>query len=391
MKIRVPDYFKEFKCIASECEDTCCAGWEIVIDDETYSKYKRVDGDFGKRLRNKIVRRDGEKIFALKGKDCEFLNESKMCDIYTELGADSLCYTCRQYPRYTEEFGGLREIGISLSCPEAARIILIDSKKVEFEVSEIQEEITSYNDINAMLFINLLQSRKIAFDILQKRDVALEYRVGLILKFISEVQAVIDKNNMQGIKAVNEKYINNDVKNEVFNSLDKYKDKDKGSIKYHNIHEFFKVFKELRHITPDDPLGLDKVLSCFGKCDSDIENYLDKHKQFDQYYKENMYKFENLLVYFIYRYFMKAVFDYDLSAKVKTAVVSYIMIKELFLFRWIESGKLTDEDAVDIMHMYSKDVEHLEENIEKLAELFETNNVFNLDGLFSILIGTGGR
>jgi lysine-N-methylase len=384
MKIRVPDYFKEFKCIASECEDTCCAGWEIVIDDETYNKYKRVDGEFGKRLRDKIVHLDGENIFVLKGKDCEFLNESKMCDIYTELGADSLCYTCKQYPRYTEEFGGLREIGLSLSCPEAARIILRDCKKVEFQVSEIQEEITSYNDINAILFINLLQSRKIVFDILQKRDVVLECRVALILKFISEVQSVIDENNMQGIEAVNEKYLNNDVKNEVINSLNEYKDN--GSIKYHNIYEFFKVFKELRHITPNDPLGLDKVLSCFWKCDSDIGVYLDKHKQFDQYYEDNIYKFENLLVYFIYRYFMKAVFDYDVSAKVKTTVVSYLMIKELFLFRWIESGKFTDEDAVDIMHMYSKDVEHLEENIEKLAEIFETNNVFNLDGFFSILM-----
>jgi len=52
----------------------------------------------------------------------------------------------------------------------------------------------------------------------------------------------------------------------------------------------------------------------------------------------------------------------------------------------MESGKLSDEDTVDIAHMYSKDVEHLEENIEKLAEVFETNNVFNLDGFLSILM-----
>lgn len=76
MKIRVPDYFNKFKCIASECEDTCCAGWEIVIDNETYKKYQRIDGEFGKRLRDKIVHSDGENIFVLKGNDCEFLNES---------------------------------------------------------------------------------------------------------------------------------------------------------------------------------------------------------------------------------------------------------------------------------------------------------------------------
>ena len=54
MKTRVPDYFKQFKCIASECEDTCCAGWEIVIDDETYDMYKSVEGPFGERLKSEI-------------------------------------------------------------------------------------------------------------------------------------------------------------------------------------------------------------------------------------------------------------------------------------------------------------------------------------------------
>ena len=54
MKTRVPDYFKQFKCIASECEDTCCAGWEIVIDDDTYDMYKSVEGKFGERLKKEI-------------------------------------------------------------------------------------------------------------------------------------------------------------------------------------------------------------------------------------------------------------------------------------------------------------------------------------------------
>jgi lysine-N-methylase len=159
MKIRVPKYFKDFKCIASECEDTCCAGWGIVIDDETYKKYQKVEGDFGDRLRSEIVHDGGENIFVLKGNDCPFLNENKLCDIYNEVGEDALCYTCKQYPRYMEEFGGLREIGISLSCPEAARIILRDSKKAEFELNENEEEVNSYNDINAKLYIELMQCR----------------------------------------------------------------------------------------------------------------------------------------------------------------------------------------------------------------------------------------
>ncbi len=257
-------------------------------------------------------------------------------------------------------------------------------KKVEFEVSEIEEDITSYNDIDAMLFIYLLQCRTIVINILQNRDIKLEHRASLVLKFADEVQKTIDEDNIQGIKVVMGKYFNNDYVKGVINSLDKYKGK--GNVKYHNLQEFFKVFKELKHLNPNDPLGLDNVLRCFWNSDSDEEVYLDKHKQFNEYYEDKMYKFENLLVYFIFRYFMKAVFDYDVVAKVNTAVVSYLMIKELFVFRWIENGEFTDEDAVDIMHMYSKDIEQLEENIENLSQLFKTNEVFKLDELLSVLM-----
>ncbi len=202
MKLRVPDYLKEFKCIASQCEDTCCAGWEVVIDEDSYKKYKKAKGEFGKRLRSEIIHREGENIFTLKGDNCAFLNENKMCDLYTELGEESLCYTCKMYPRHIEEFGNLREIGISLSCPEAARLILKNNKKVGFEVSEIQEEITSYNDIDALLFINLLQCRKVIFHILQNPSIKLEHRISLVLKFTNEVQEGIDEDNLMGIRTL---------------------------------------------------------------------------------------------------------------------------------------------------------------------------------------------
>lgn len=384
MKIRVPEYFKDFKCIASECEDTCCAGWGIVIDDETYQKYQKVEGAFGDRLRTEIVHDGGENIFVLKGNDCPFLDENKLCDIYKNVGEDGLCYTCKQYPRYTEEFGSLREVGISLSCPEAARIILRDSKKATFELSENDEEVNRYNDINAMLYIELMQCRKIIFDILQNRNIDLNIRASIILAFTKEIQDKIDESEISKIKSVREKYSSESSVKVFISSLDNYKDKE--AVKYNNMHECFNVFKNLKHITPNDPLGLDDAIRYFWQNEEDKEIYLFKHKSFNKYYEESMYKFEHILVYFIFRYFMKAVFDYDISAKVKTAIVSYLMIKELCIVRFTEEGELTDADIVDIAHMYSKDIEHLEENIESLAEIFETNEVFNVEEIIKVLM-----
>lgn len=384
MKIRVPEYFKDFKCIASKCEDTCCAGWGIVIDDATYARYKNVQGEFGDRLRSEIVHEAGENIFVLKGNNCPFLNEEKTCDIYINIGEENLCYTCQQYPRYTEEFGSLREIGISLSCPEAARIMLNNSKKVEFELSENNEVVSSYNDINAQLFIELLQSRKIIMDIIQDRTIDLRKRAALALLFVDEIQEKIDESEIKEIKSVREKYLDKGFLEELINELEEYKDNE--GAKYDNMHEYFKVFKDLKHITPDDPLGLNDALRYFWQTDEDEELYIIKHRQFEEYYNDKLYKFENILVYFIFRYFMKAVFDYDVLAKIKTALVSYMLIRELAVVRYIENNEFTDEDIVDIAHTYSKDIEHLEENIEALAELFETNDVFDIEEMVIALM-----
>lgn len=384
MKIRVPEYFKDFKCIASKCEDTCCAGWGIVIDDVTYDRYKNVQGKFGERLRSEIVHEAGENIFVLKGNNCPFLNKEKTCDIYINIGEENLCYTCQQYPRYTEEFGSLREIGISLSCPEAARIMLNNDKKVTFELSENEEVVSSYNDINAQLFIELLQSRNIVMDMLQDRDIDLRKRVALVLLFVDEIQEKIDESEIKEIKYVREKYSDKFFLEELLEKLEEYKDNE--GIKYDNIQEYFNVFRDLKHITPNDPLGLNDVVRYFWQADEDEELYILKHKQFVEYYEDKIYKFENILVYFVFRYFMKAVFDYDALAKIKTAIISYMMIRELAVVRYIENNEFTDEDMVDIAHTYSKDIEHLEENIEALAELFETNEVFDIEEMVMALM-----
>lgn len=384
MKIRVPEYFKDFKCIASKCEDTCCAGWGIVIDDVTYDRYKNVQGKFGERLRSEIVHEAGENIFVLKGNNCPFLNKEKTCDIYINIGEENLCYTCQQYPRYTEEFGSLREIGISLSCPEAARIMLNNDKKVTFELSENEEVVSSYNDINAQLFIELLQSRNIVMDMLQDRDIDLRKRVALALLFVDEIQEKIDESEIKEIKSVREKYSDKLFLEELLEKLEEYKDNE--GIKYDNIQEYFNVFRDLKHITPNDPLGLNDALRYFWQADEDEELYILKHKQFVEYYEDKIYKFENILVYFVFRYFMKAVFDYDALAKIKTAIISYMMIRELAVVRYIENNEFTDEDMVDIAHTYSKDIEHLEENIEALAEIFETNEVFDIEEMVMALM-----
>ena len=385
MKTRTPDYFKEFKCIDSECEDTCCAGWEIVIDDETYEYYNSVHGEFGERLKKEIVKdEDDENIFVLKGDRCAFLNEKDMCDIYTELGEKHLCYTCKEYPRYTEEFGNIREVGLSFSCPEAARIILRNSKITSFEVSEDDDMFPAYNDISYDIFMQLLASRKYIMSVLQDRSIDLNTRLSIILSFTEEIQDKIDEDRVDEIKNVRKKYSDENFIKDYINSLEEFKNEEK--IKYDNIKKYFEVFKGIDHINEMCPQVLDETMNYFYNENADCEFYVDKHREFNSYYVDKLYEYEHLMVYFIFRYFMKAVYDYDVSEKVKFAVVSLIMIKELDVVRWMKNDKnFSMNDQVDVIKMYSKDIEHSEENVESLYEIFETNEIFSFYNLLLMI------
>ena len=56
MKILQPFYYENFKCIGGKCENTCCSGWQIHIDKKSFEKYKKIKGDFGKKVSSNIKR-----------------------------------------------------------------------------------------------------------------------------------------------------------------------------------------------------------------------------------------------------------------------------------------------------------------------------------------------
>ena len=54
MRYLKPDFYDEFSCLAGACPKTCCAGWQIVIDETSLDKYEGLSGPFGNRIRNSI-------------------------------------------------------------------------------------------------------------------------------------------------------------------------------------------------------------------------------------------------------------------------------------------------------------------------------------------------
>lgn len=170
MRYLKPHYYDKFVCTAGDCPDSCCAGWQIMIDETSLERYGNEKSEFGTRLRNSIDW--DEECFYQNNRRCAFLNEENLCDLYKALGPDSLCDTCRMYPRHTEEYEGLRELSLSLSCPEAARIILSCKEPVRFleEGDDLEDD---FEEFDFMMFSQLEDTRDVLFSILQDRSLPL--------------------------------------------------------------------------------------------------------------------------------------------------------------------------------------------------------------------------
>ncbi len=121
MKLLAPKYYKDFKCISDRCTHSCCIGWEIDVDPDTAKLYTKLSHPYAKVVRDSIE--DGH--FKLcPDERCPHLDKNGLCRIILELGEDHLCDICREHPRFYNYSKYGKEVGLGLSCEEAARIIL---------------------------------------------------------------------------------------------------------------------------------------------------------------------------------------------------------------------------------------------------------------------------
>ena len=120
-------------------------------------------------------------------------------------GEGGFCKTCREYPRHTEEFEGVREITLSISCPEVARILMNRMEPVRF-LSEEKEGDEEFGDFDPFLYSILEDARKEMISILQNRNLAVIDRILLVLGMAHDMQGRMNRQEMFACTDVITKY-----------------------------------------------------------------------------------------------------------------------------------------------------------------------------------------
>ncbi len=127
-----PHYADRFRCIGPACEESCCQGWGMYVDKATYKKYCATPSLRQATAEHIEINREARDNFQYArikfpadGR-CPFLADDNLCSLQKEHGGEFLSQTCARYPRALVRFDGRMQRALYLSCPEAARIVLLN-------------------------------------------------------------------------------------------------------------------------------------------------------------------------------------------------------------------------------------------------------------------------
>jgi len=203
-KVITTNYLSRFICLGGACEDHCCKEWRIFVDKSHYKKIKKLmSEDSGERQmfkdsfklvlgENSSSDSYAQIAFDERTNCCSFLTDDALCGLQNCYGDGVLPNVCSVYPRY-QLFNGKRiEIYGTLSCPEIARLCLLqgDAMYMIEEKSSLNQLFKSVISTEHSFYLNYLNEvRTVMVDLLNPVTYSINQRLFLTVFFAMRTES----------------------------------------------------------------------------------------------------------------------------------------------------------------------------------------------------------
>ena len=313
MQIRYPKYYKTFQCIASACPDSCCKEWEVLVDEASAARYRSMKGPLGDDLRRHLYEdEEGDWYLRITDGRCPMWRDDGLCRIHSEQGHEALCQTCRDFPRLKHDYGNFVELGLELSCPEAARIIFSEPLPWVEEEAPGEEE-PEYDPADMEI---LLQTRKRILEILEDKTYSVRESLTLALLYGYRAQDALDGGETAEFDPEAELAFGASVAKAV------------------DVAALTDFYLELEILTE--------------QWDRRLRNP-EGAGAWDE-------KLRTLARYGVERYWLQAISDFDLVGRVKMIIASCLLVRHL------------GGDLVQTAQLYAKEIENNAENVDAILD-----------------------
>ena len=357
MLVTKPMYYDRFACLAGVCPDTCCASWQVVIDPESLAFYQSLGGELGAQVREAIEEIEGEPCFRLRDGKCALLTPEGLCPIQRDCGHERLCAICRSFPRFSTEIGARRELGLSLSCPEAARLILGSDAPLTLCTEQTAEPMTDRHELSPELVLALGALRGDCLAVAQDRATPFSQRCIRVLRLCAAAAEPARKRRDRAIlPAIEAAKLQADAPAQAAGC--------DGTA--HFYRALRRALEALETLQPDFRARLLRAL------DAPTEGS----------WPEPVTLWEQLLCYSLYKYLPRAAFDRAIWPAAVFCLCLPLLLRQLLC-----AGD--GQDPLPLCWRLSRELEHSEENMAALLRAF-SRRAFRPAALTSILAAIPG-
>ena len=336
MKLGYPSFYKEFRCTAGACPDSCCKDWDVEVDAESEARYRSLNTELGALLRQHLYEEEGHTYLAFPKGRCPVQRGDGLCRLQAELGESALCATCREFPRIVQDYGDFQEHLLELSCPEAARLLL---EQTHLTLVEEEAPGTDQGDYDREALDILRRRRPQLMAMLENGACPVNQRLALLLLWGYQLQGEVD-----GAEPMD-----------------------------FDMEEGLKTLKAL------EGAGDARALLDFF---SELEILTPRWKALLEDPNPQPHWFPQLALvaeYGLYRYLYQSVSDYDVVGRVKLVVTGCIVMALL--------GGETAQRRQEAVYRYSREIENDAENVDAILDGGYTHPALTDRNLLGLLLG----
>lgn len=403
INLRCPKYLKDFKCIGGKCSDSCCIGWDVDIDKSSFREYYKVkDQELKKMFQKNLYNNDNYssdnidygKMKLKSQKRCPFLDDDNYCIIHSKLGEGYLSNVCTSFPRILNIVDGVYEMTLDVSCPEAARMILLNEEGIALEYNKIilgkhivSSEINTKNKEckgTPLMYYNEILEKSI--EIIKDRNYVIEQRLYMLGQFIDELSDELI-NNFDYVLSFIHNY-------KWYYEVDDYFDSKINYVLrtdfFKNIITKFNIFDEIdsdyfKKYTEEVIEGYRfKEVEALGK---NAQFYIDAYEEYtEKYLSDNDYIFENYLVNFMYNYMFPFSESENIFEGYIMLVVRYAFIKFYLVGRYLTNKEESNDNIVRLIQGFSKCIGHHYDYLTRVLGNIKVNEFDNMEFIKMLLI-----
>ncbi|WP_294363165.1 flagellin lysine-N-methylase [uncultured Clostridium sp.] len=360
--LKIKEYDK-FKCIADKCKFTCCKGWDINVDTNTYNKWKE-KSELNYLLDNvRFIKSNGENSYLIKKETrgaCPLLNDEGLCNIVINHGEEYLSSTCKSFPRIENHFEDVKELTLSCSCPEVVNIISNMKEKIYIESKEYLSYIED---------LGSLQIREALVNILQKEDITLENKLILSYNLLFNILNSDDLDYEALIEFLenykSEKYIKEEL-----NKYRSYENKDNKKYLKEINTLFIDIIENYRNV----PLFKEALIDIYKFAEEiNIEKLFNNWREVKDLFKEYDPLMENCIVSKV----LSSCISDDLEEMIislEMIILEYLFVRHAVFLNYCinENKEISIEDLKDYIVIFSRIIGNNSDAVmEFLLDIFE--------------------